>query len=117
MRALFWTGSTDQEKIKQKAKSLELRVRAVWERRYGLPSLNNPLFEDLSLYDHIEHLSALTVLEEEPEVEDEQMKRISELVEQGVDPFQDIRAKLAQIHDDSEENDALDAEFGDINFD
>ncbi len=82
-----------------------------------MPSLNNPLFEDLSLFDHIAHLSALAAYEEEPEIEDEQMKRISELVEQGVDPFQDIRAKLAQIHDDSEDDYSLDEEFGDITFD
>jgi hypothetical protein len=117
LRAGFWMRSTDPEQIKQRSNSLELRVRAVWERRYNQPSLNNPLFEGVGLYDHIEHLSSLNALEEEPEVEDDQMKRISELVEQGADPFQDIRAKLAQIHEDSVEGNAPDSEFGDISFD
>lgn len=89
-------------------------MRALWEARYRQPSLNNPLFEECNLYEHLRHLLALQALEEAPEAPDENLERIAELTEKGLDPFADIRGKLASLSarltqdDDGDGDDELD---------
>jgi hypothetical protein len=53
---------------------------------------------------------ALQALEDAPEAPDEQLERIAELTEKGLDPFADIRDKLASLtarhtQDDTEDGD------------
>ena len=117
MRARFSSDSASLEAARARAQTLEMQVRAAWERQYKLPSLGNPLFEDVPLFQHIAHLMALRCIDEMPEPVDEHMTAIAATAQRGLDPFKDIRDKLKAVQPQSAaEPDDDDDELTDILF-
>ena len=85
----------------------EFLVRRLWEKHYQLPSVGNPLFEDVPISHHIIHISALGTAERSHEEgesvtadPDEEYKRIQGALDKGVDPFTEVRDKLSVLSDD-----------------
>ena len=62
-------------------------LRRLWEGRWGQPSRGNPLFEGVSLWEHMESLVPQSTATE-AEVKD--FERVLDLAERGLDPFEGI---------------------------
>ena len=113
MRVGFSTQELLNERIEVYSRTTEFRLRRAWEDKYNMPSLGNPLFEDVPVEAHLIHLLAIGRADEEKapaETPDEHLSGMMESLESGEDPFVDIRDKLRRLSDNLEEFEDIDFE-------
>lgn len=117
MRVGFSTRDHLNEKIEVYSSSVEFQVRRAWEARYNVPSLGNPLFEEVPVMVHVVHLLASNKADDARDSDetpddapDERLSDIMESLESGEDPFVDIREKLRRLSGNLEEFEDIDFE-------